>query len=445
MNKIEFISTVLQGMGIIFSILGGLFLFKSRLQNNQHKVSITLYSQIFNKIIHSQLRILPEISIKLFLVVKNFFNHNIIVIIKHITERNATLYLLYGFILFITSISIQYNLLSAIVSFLLWFALAFFLFSLDDYLKWPKLLALVLLYGTGAIVSTKLTLSQSFPINIFYLFIILPSYFVILLAPSVLLTYFEEKSKMKGVGLDYLPERLLYIHGEKFRSFFEELSFLFPELRETLNEFRKTSIYTALKEENLSLMGIIVGLSFFVTMVSFYAGNYLDQSKTIQFQLLFSNVVFDGLTFLLTVYVLNWSLKQNSLIRIPIAITADLVASCLFAVLSLFLGLLGTSNELELDQILNILRGRNIQNTSYSFSGYFLVMHTAFLPTLFLLIILMVCWLIRIIVLPFEWFFGKGKANTNPLGLTSTLFMILAGIFFLAAYCLSVYLKWNDG
>ena len=93
-----------------------------------------------------------------------------------------------------------------------------------------------------------------------------------------------------------------------------------------------------------------------------------------------------------------------------------------------------TEKELTVTAVLNILTGKAAGGDHYELGPYFWAMHTKFLPTLAYLSFILVAWLGKTILIPFAWFLGKGKAHRNPLGLTASLFVLLASFFLFSAF-----------
>lgn len=182
--------------------------------------------------------------------------------------------------------------------------------------------------------------------------------------------------------------------------------------------------------ENSAIAGISVGFSFSITFFSFWIGKIVvEQSYVPQtFQMLVSNVVFDGMTILITLALLQWALKMK-LFGIPIAIAADIIVAAILACASLYFGLFLTEHQLTVKQVLTVLIGMSPVKKSIELGPYFWAMHTAFIPTFVYLSFIFVAWLGKLILTPARWFFGKGQEHKNPLALTGALFALLATTF----------------
>ena len=55
-------------------------------------------------------------------------------------------------------------------------------------------------------------------------------------------------------------------------------------------------------------------------------------------------------------------------------------------------------------------------------------MHTTFLPTLFYLLLILLCWFAKAFLIPAKWYYGKGKELNNPYNLTGALFTFIAAL-----------------
>src|SRR5258708_36394771 len=135
-----------------------------------------------------------------------------------------------------------------------------------------------------------------------------------------------------------------------------------------------------------------------------------------------SNVVFDGLTVVVTLLVLEMSVRSQAVFPIPAAICVDLILGALFACASLGLGLAFTERKLSFRSLEWTLIGHSQNGSHWEFGPYFWAMHTTFLPTLFYLALISVCWAGKCFLVLTKWFLGKGKLEEiNPLGMTSAL------------------------
>lgn len=179
----------------------------------------------------------------------------------------------------------------------------------------------------------------------------------------------------------------------------------------------------------LFILGVAVG--FTVTFVALLVGHVADPPAHIPqtFQLLVSNIIFDGLTMVVTLAILSWAVGRGWLLSIPLAVLLDLLAAAVLACCSLYFALVGTEHALSVLEVLNVLVGHSPDGSRVELSPYFWTMHTTFLPTLAYLALILVTWFAKLILTPVRWFFGKGHEHKSPLKLTAALCTTIAVIF----------------
>lgn len=191
------------------------------------------------------------------------------------------------------------------------------------------------------------------------------------------------------------------------------------------------SEYSDYDPDNLLPVSLATALSFTVTLVSMLLGHLAQPDAWIPqtLQMLVSNVVFDGLTFLATMLLLSWAVARHTFLRIPFVIVLDVSIAAVFACASLYFGLVFTQQALSLREVVNVLLGRSPSGANIEIGPLFWTMHTAFLPTLVYLALLLMAWLAKALLIPVEWFFGAGQANKNPLKLTVALLTFVSVLF----------------
>ncbi|MET0751905.1 MAG: hypothetical protein ABWZ66_00965, partial [Pyrinomonadaceae bacterium] len=170
---------------------------------------------------------------------------------------------------------------------------------------------------------------------------------------------------------------------------------------------------------------------FTVTLLALSVGHLVEPSAYVPqtLQMLISNVMFDGLTMAITFAILDKALSKEGMLRLPAAIVLDIIVAGIFAVSSLYFGLIFTDKAIGLQEIIYILFARSADNSHFELSPYFWVMHTTFIPTLLYLSMILFCWAAKALLIPVRWFFGKGHEHKNPLKLTATLCGIFIAIF----------------
>lgn len=179
----------------------------------------------------------------------------------------------------------------------------------------------------------------------------------------------------------------------------------------------------------LFILGVAAG--FTVTFIALLIGHAADPTAYVPqtFQVLASNVLFDGLTMVVTFTILSWVVGRGWLFSIPLAVFLDLVAAAVLACCSLYFALIGTEHALSAREVLWVLVAHSPDGSRVELSPYFWTMHTTFLPTFAYLALILVTWFAKLLLTPVRWFFGKGHAHKSPLKLTAALCGMLAVIF----------------
>lgn len=177
--------------------------------------------------------------------------------------------------------------------------------------------------------------------------------------------------------------------------------------------------------------GAATALSFLVTLCSLLIGHAVRPEAPVPqtLQMLFSNVVCDGLTMLATVLILGVAVGPQRKFPIPVAILLDLGLAVLLACASLWCGLVRTENALSVTQVARVLIGQSPAGTDFQLGPYFWAMHTTFLPTLLYLSLIALCWLAKLVVLPVALVLQKGRAVEKPHHASAVTLLLVAAIF----------------
>ncbi len=196
------------------------------------------------------------------------------------------------------------------------------------------------------------------------------------------------------------------------------------------------------RNEMLVLFGSGVSASFTVTLLALFLGHIADPTAWIPqtYQMLFSNVFFDGVTLVATIYLLRWAISRKSLFRIPVAIGADVLLAALLACSSLYAGLLFTENQLGWRQVTSVFVALSPDASEFEIGPCFWAMHTTFLPTLLYMSLILLCWLEKALLIPVRcvrWWLGKGQAHDNPLKLSAALCTLVS----VTLVCLAMLIK----
>jgi hypothetical protein len=186
-----------------------------------------------------------------------------------------------------------------------------------------------------------------------------------------------------------------------------------------------------------------VTIGFALTLVALGIGRAAEPSAWVPqtLQMLVSNAICDGLTLVATLALLGWAVARAGLFRIPAAVLADVVAGALLASASLYFGLVFTDKGLSVGEVFRVLIARSPAGDTLEFGPYFWAMHTTFLPTLGYMAVIFVCWLGKAMLIPVQWFFGKGQELKNPLRLTAVLCTFMAALFYLGSWVVAFFVS----
>jgi len=198
--------------------------------------------------------------------------------------------------------------------------------------------------------------------------------------------------------------------------------------------------YTNYNAEELYPFSMAIAASFTVTFLAMLVGHFADGSAWVPqtLQMLVSNVIFDGITMVVTLGLLSWAVAKRTMLRIPCAIVFDVIIAGLLACCSLYFGLVFTDRALSVGGVVNVLIGRSAGGEGLNLGPYFWTMHTTFLPTILYLSLILAAWMGKVVLVPVGWFFGIGHEHKSPLKLTATLLTLLSVMFGVMAYAAGV-------
>lgn len=170
-------------------------------------------------------------------------------------------------------------------------------------------------------------------------------------------------------------------------------------------------------------------ISFSVTLAAMLIGHAAQDNAWVpqRISMLISNVLFDGLTLITTLFILEKAIKPETRLSIPIAIVLDVLLAAAFACSSLWFGLRLTEHPIALRETLNILCFHSIDGSCWEIGPLCWTMHTTFIPTILYLSFILLCYLAKLIYRPVNWVFYHGK-DKNPYGLTIALCTLITGI-----------------
>ena len=146
-------------------------------------------------------------------------------------------------------------------------------------------------------------------------------------------------------------------------------------------------------------------------------------------QMLFMNLIFDSLTVWVTFIIFQRAISSPGSWRIFRAVWIDLFLAVVFAMSSLYFGLLGSPQSLTIAQVSRVLIGLSPFTPGVELGPFFWVMHTAFLPTAVYLFVILVALGIKSLITLLEFLFSHLKLNYNPLNRAKALCLALSVIF----------------
>lgn len=190
---------------------------------------------------------------------------------------------------------------------------------------------------------------------------------------------------------------------------------------------RERRYYSRISDVSL-LSSLGVSLSFLITFFCFVAGRiiYPDSFVPQTLQMLLVNVVFDGLTIIATYKIFMYVVRGNAPIIMGILI--DVSSAAVFAVFSLYLGLLGTDNALTVIESTRVLVGLFVDKQLGQYGPVFWVMHSTFIPTLIYCAIIFFALSFKAVFDLMSYVVSFIRESTEPIIVVGTTFGLLGTI-----------------
>jgi len=178
-------------------------------------------------------------------------------------------------------------------------------------------------------------------------------------------------------------------------------------------------------------IGLTIVISFFLTLmallIGYIAAPHCWIPKTMQ--MLGSNVIFDGLTMLITIVILSQAVLPRRRFPIPFAVFLDVVVAAVLACASLYCGVAFTERHISVIATAQVLIGLSPDTGTFELGPYFWAMHTTFIPTLIYLLLILFCWTGKLLILPIASFFSRSVTVEKPHHLTAGMFLFIAAVF----------------
>jgi hypothetical protein len=149
------------------------------------------------------------------------------------------------------------------------------------------------------------------------------------------------------------------------------------------------------------------GLSFAITLLAMFIGHrFQSQALLPQTQrMLWSNALFDGATVATSFYILERAIPPRKAFTIPTAIGLSFLVGLVSACGSLWSGV----TNLTLIQVFRVLTAHSVDGRRWELGPYFWTMHTTFLPLLFYLFFVLLCWTGKTFLAFRVWFYRMAK------------------------------------
>jgi hypothetical protein len=181
-----------------------------------------------------------------------------------------------------------------------------------------------------------------------------------------------------------------------------------------------------------SLFNMGLASSVFITSAALLLGHYFDLTKSapLTLQLLLANMLFDATTIVIFVELLRWSNERTirSTFRLFTFALTSIATGAIFAVISLYFGLLSSDHGMNPIEICYCLIGLSPNGTNWDFGPYFWVMHTTFLPCLMILVTVILAIFAKTIFKIVIWVLGEARAVENPMKYSAYFCFFLATI-----------------
>lgn len=194
-------------------------------------------------------------------------------------------------------------------------------------------------------------------------------------------------------------------------------------------------------EDHVLLFGLSVTASFCISLVAMSLGHALEPAAPIPqtVHVLWSNVLFDGLTVVASLYLLERALQSTSrLFSVPVAVVVNVVIAACLALLSVWVGV----PSVGIRQAARIMVGLSPSSGRWEFGPYFWAMHTVFVPMLLFFGMVAICWAGKMSILYTEWFSERAMDHEiNPLKMTAQFLNRLSAGLALAAALVAFVLQ----
>ncbi len=185
--------------------------------------------------------------------------------------------------------------------------------------------------------------------------------------------------------------------------------------------------------ERIESLGFLIPTSCTISLAAMGIGHLINPSAWMPrtAQMFISNVVCDALTFFVTLRLMRAALRFRRMkyTGLFLLVLFDVAIAGLLALSSLYYGLAFTDRYLDPREVMDVLTLGSPRSDIPTFSPYFWVMCTAFLPTLVYLSFVLFCLTARSCLAPLRCAFRLLSIHAVPLRLKAAFFFLLFTLF----------------
>jgi hypothetical protein len=179
---------------------------------------------------------------------------------------------------------------------------------------------------------------------------------------------------------------------------------------------------------NMVFISFLIPFLVLISLVALSLGHFIVPIAYVPltYQMIIANLCFDSLTIFTTIYIFSLVLSNFSFFNAFIAVFLDFVLSSFYSCVSIFLTLYNTPQAIRFAETLNLLFARSMDGRSYELGPLFWLMHSTFLPTLILLLVIALCCLMVLLHFPFEWVFERFDNVAKPVAYSAAFLLVIA-------------------
>ena len=221
---------------------------------------------------------------------------------------------------------------------------------------------------------------------------------------------------------DSSVHKILESHGITYEKYKQEVK----------KELLRLLYYPPIKQDNIEpMISSDSSIDDQIGLARFNEFEIKDPPTDVETTGLFSSKVWGEVLDAVRPQEISLQLSDTLMGRLPFIILISVLSACIFACLSLYVGLIHSHHTLDFAEVMYSFIGKSTDGHRIELGPYFWAMHTTFLPVLGIMMVIGICWIGKAMLIPVEWFCRKAGKHSNPLYLTSGLMAILAAIFYI--------------